>query len=167
VAALETGLANLVRVLSQALGEEAQRAARSPGAGAAGGIGFGALAVLGATRESGIEVLLEVLGFDAALENASLVITGEGCLDHQTLHGKAPAGVAYAARRRGVPVAAVCGRLDLAAQELEEAGFAAAYSLTALEPDPARSIANAAPLLERVGAQLATDLLSGKLSRRA
>src|SRR5579884_1028683 len=167
VAALETGIAKLVRVLSQALGEEAQRAARSPGAGAAGGIGFGALAVLGATRESGIEVLLEVLGFDAALENASLVITGEGCLDHQTLHGKAPAGVAYAARRRGVPVAAVCGRLDLAAHELEEAGFAAAYSLTALEPDPARSIANAAPLLERVGAQLATDLLSGKLSRRA
>ena len=167
VAALESGLANLVRVLSQSLGDAAQRAAWTPGAGAAGGIGFGALAVLGAARESGIEVLLDVLGFDAALDGASLVVTGEGCLDRQTLHGKAPAGVAHAARQRGVPVAAVCGRLDLGERELEEAGFAAAYSLTALEPDPARSIANAAPLLERVGAQLATDLLSGQLNRRA
>lgn len=167
VAALDAGLANLVEVLAQPLGEAARQAARTPGAGAAGGIGFGALAVLGATRESGIEVLLDVLGFDAALDGASLVITGEGCLDRQTLHGKAPAGVAHAARQRGVPVAAVCGRLDLSARELEEAGFAAAYSLTALEPDRERSIANAAPLLERVGAQLAADLLSGQADHPA
>lgn len=159
VTQLEAGLAKLVSVLSQAIGESARQAARSPGAGAAGGIGFGALAVLGATRESGIEVLLGVLGFDAALDGANLVITGEGCLDRQTLHGKAPAGVAHAAQLRGVPVAAVCGRLDLTAREVAEAGFAAAYALTALEPDPARSMADAAGLLERVGAQLATDLL--------
>jgi glycerate 2-kinase len=159
VAELEAGLAKLVNVLSRTIGEAAGRAARSSGAGAAGGIGFGALAMLGATRESGIEVLLDVLGFDAVLDGASLVITGEGCLDRQTLHGKAPAGVAHAAQRRGVPVAAVCGRLDLTAREVEEAGFAAAYPLTALEPDPARSMANAADLLERVGAQLAADLL--------
>ncbi|HEU5427711.1 MAG TPA: glycerate kinase [Actinocrinis sp.] len=159
VAELESGLANFVSVLSHAIGEAGARAARSPGAGAAGGIGFGALALLGATRESGIEVLLDVLGFDAVLDGATLVITGEGCLDRQTLHGKAPAGVAHAARRRGVPVAAVCGRLDLTAREVEEAGFAAAYALTALEPDPARSMADAAALLERVGAQLAAELL--------
>jgi len=159
VAELEAGLAKLVNVLSHTIGEAAGRAERSSGAGAAGGIGFGALAMLGATRESGIEVLLDVLGFDAVLDGASLVITGEGCLDRQTLHGKAPAGVAHAAQRRGVPVAAVCGRLDLTAREVEEAGFAAAYPLTALEPDPARSMANAAELLERVGAQLAADLL--------
>jgi glycerate kinase len=167
VAALEAALANLVTVLAQPLGETAGRAARMPGAGAAGGIGFGVLAVLGATRESGIEVLLDLIGFEAALDGATLVITGEGRLDRQTLHGKAPAGVAHAARQRGVPVAAVCGRLDLTTQELEDAGFAAAYPLTALEPDPERSIANAAALLERVGAQLATDLLSRPPGHRA
>ena len=159
VAALEAGLATLISVLSHTIGDAAERAAQSPGAGAAGGIGFGALAMLGATRESGIEVLLDVLGFDAALDGATLVITGEGCLDRQTLHGKAPAGVAHAARRRGVPVAAVCGRLDLTAQEVEQAGFVAAYALAALEPDPARSMANAAGLLERLGARIAADLL--------
>jgi glycerate kinase len=160
IAILEAGLENLINVLARTIGEAAGRAARSPGAGAAGGIGFGALAVLGATRESGIEVLLDVLGFAAALDGATLVITGEGRLDRQTLHGKAPAGVAQAARGHGVPVAAVCGRLDLTAREVEQAGFAAAYALSALEPDLARSMAEAPALLERVGAQIANELLS-------
>ena len=159
VAVLEAGLTRLVDVVSKPLGEAARQAARSPGAGAAGGVGFGALAVLGATRESGVEVVLDVLGFEAALVGATLVITGEGRLDRQTLHGKAPAGVARAARLRGVPVAAVCGRLDLTAQQVAQAGFVAAYCLEALEPDLARSMAHTGPLLERIGVQLATDLL--------
>ncbi|MBS2965709.1 glycerate kinase [Actinocrinis puniceicyclus] len=159
VATLEAGLARFVDVLSRTLGPAAPRAARSPGAGAAGGTGFAALAVLGATRESGIEVLLDVLGFDRALDGADLVVTGEGCLDRQTLHGKAPAGVAAAARRRGVPVAAVCGRLDLSAGQVAEAGFIGAYPLADLEPDPQRSMTQVGPLLERVGERLAADLL--------
>ena len=85
----------------------------TPGAGAAGGTGFAALALLGAHRRDGIELILELLGFEAVLAGADLVITGEGALDEQTLAGKAPIGVARAARRAGVPVVAVAGRNDL------------------------------------------------------
>ena len=159
VARLESGLAQLVSVLSQSLGADAARAADEPGAGAAGGIGFAALAALGAQRQSGIDVLLDVLGFDKALADATFVITGEGRLDEQTLHGKAPAGVARAARRRGLPVAAVCGLLELTPRQLGEAGFAAAYALSDFEPDPARSMAQPLPILERLGERLATELL--------
>jgi glycerate kinase len=165
-ARLESGLARLAEVLARTLGPAAADAARAPGAGAAGGAGYGALAVLGATRRSGIEVLLDVLGFDRALAGAALVVTGEGSLDEQTLRGKAPAGVARAARRPGVPVAAVCGRLRLSARQLAEAGFAAAYALTDLEPDPARCMARPAPLLERLGARIADDLLPQAAQRR-
>jgi len=159
VARLEAGLENLVRTLMQPLGPDAAYTAQAPGAGAAGGVGFGALAVLGAQRRSGIEVLLDVLGFDKALRDATLVVTGEGSLDTQTLHGKAPAGVAQAAQRLGIPVAAVCGRLQLTERQLRDAGIVAAYVLLDIEPDRARCMAEPGPLLERLGAQLAAELL--------
>ncbi|WP_308011922.1 glycerate kinase [Actinacidiphila acidipaludis] len=140
---------------AEALGD--QRSVDAPGAGAAGGIGYGALAGLGATFRPGIEVLFEVLGFGPALERADLVITGEGSLDEQTLHGKAPVGVAQAARARGIPVLAVCGRLALSPETLQAAGIRRAYALTDLEPDLPRCIANAAELLEATAAVLARD----------
>ncbi len=103
--------------------------------------------------------MLDVLGFPAALEGTDLVITGEGSLDEQTLHGKAPAGVAAAARARGIEVVAVCGRLSLAPAALGNAGIRRAYALTDLEPDPSRCIAEAGPLLERTAERLAADFL--------
>ncbi|GAA1934105.1 glycerate kinase [Streptomyces sodiiphilus] len=160
VAELDTALEHFVRVLDG--GDPDGRAAgcaRSPGAGAAGGLGFAALLALGAVFRPGIEVLLEVLGFDEAVRDADLVITGEGSLDRQTLHGKAPAGVAAAARARGRKVVAVCGRLALGTEELRGAGIEAAYPLTALEPDPDRCMADAAALLERAAGRLARDHL--------
>jgi glycerate 2-kinase len=150
-------------------GPAAQRAGLSParlrdlpGAGAAGGLGFAALAFLGARVQPGIELILDMIGFTAALAGASLVITGEGALDRQTLHGKAPAGVARAtaAHSPGVPVIAVAGRRSLADDELRQAGFAAAYALTDLEPDPARCMAQAGPLLEQAARRLAIDWLA-------
>jgi glycerate 2-kinase len=154
VGRLDAGLARLVTALTAA---GAPDVSDLPGAGAAGGAGYGAMAGLSARRRPGIEVLLDVLGFERALDGARLVVTGEGSLDPQTLHGKAPAGVAAAARRRGVPVVAVCGRLALGPEQLESAGFLRAHVLTELEPDPARCMAEAGPLLERVGAALAGD----------
>ncbi|MGW0853985.1 glycerate kinase [Streptomyces sp. NPDC002690] len=130
-----------------------------PGAGAAGGIGYGALVGLGARFRPGIEVMLDVLGFAPALARATLVVTGEGSLDEQTLHGKAPAGVAAAARAAGVQVVAVCGRLALGPEELDKAGIARAYALAELEPDPAVSMAQAGPLLERAAETIARDWL--------
>ncbi|WP_370949723.1 glycerate kinase [Amycolatopsis sp. cg5] len=130
-----------------------------PGAGAAGGAGFAAMAVLGARMRPGIALLLELLGFPDAVRGARLVITGEGSLDEQTLRGKAPAGVAMAA---GVPVVAVAGRSLLSAAQLREAGISAVYPLSDLEPDPTRSMANAGDLLRRCAARVAHDFLEAR-----
>ncbi|MCC3318066.1 glycerate kinase [Nocardia africana] len=128
-----------------------------PGAGAAGGTGFGAMAVLGARQRSGIEVILELIDFAGRVRDADVVVTGEGAMDEQTLRGKAPAGVAAAAA--GAPVVAVAGRCALSPERLRAAGFARCYPLSDLEPDPERSIAEAARLLEELGARIAGDYL--------
>lgn len=132
-----------------------------PGAGAAGGTGFGAMAVLGATARPGVDIVLELADFGCKVRDADLVITGEGSLDAQSLHGKAPVGVAAAAGAAGVPVIAVAGRSALTADQLRDAGFREARSLSALEPDPATSIANAAELLREVGRSIARSPLPG------
>jgi glycerate kinase len=131
----------------------------TPGAGAAGGIGFAALAVLKATRKAGIGLLLDLIGFTDHLPGAALVITGEGSLDEQSLHGKAPIGVVDAATAAGVPTVVVAGRCQLDQQALTGAGISAAYALTDLEPDPARSVADAARLLATLAEQVARDWL--------
>ncbi|MDX2516979.1 glycerate kinase [Streptomyces stelliscabiei] len=159
VATLDANLAHLAAVLAKTLGGRAAEHSLAPGAGAAGGIGFGAL-VLGARFRPGIEVMLDVLGFAAALEKATLVITGEGSLDEQTLHGKAPAGVAAAARAAGKEVVAVCGRLALRPEALGRAGIRRAYPLTEVEPDVARCLADPGPILEQVAEQIGRDFLA-------
>ncbi|MHC3468807.1 glycerate kinase [Streptomyces sp. 7R007] len=159
VETLDAALAHYAKVLEESLGARAAEYAAAPGAGAAGGIGFGALLV-GARFRPGIEVMLEVLGFAPALEWADLVITGEGSLDEQTLHGKAPAGVAAAARAADKEVVAVCGRLALPPQALGQAGIRRAYPLTDAEPDVAKCIADAGPILERVAERIAHDFLT-------
>ncbi|GHG32396.1 glycerate kinase [Streptomyces zaomyceticus] len=158
VRTLDAALAHFATVLEKAIGPKAAEAAAAPGAGGAGGIGYGAL-ILGASFRPGIELMLEVLGFAPALERATLVVTGEGSLDEQTLHGKAPAGVAAAARAAGKEVVAVCGRLALPPEALGRAGIRRAYPLTDLEPDTATCIANAGPLLEDTAARIAEDFL--------
>ncbi|MGP4090937.1 glycerate kinase [Streptomyces sp. KR55] len=158
VATLDAALGHFAKVLEEAIGPKAGEYAASPGAGAAGGIGYGAL-IIGARFRPGIEVMLDVLGFARALSRADLVITGEGSLDEQTLHGKAPAGVAAAARAAGKEVVAVCGRLALPPQALGRAGIRRAYPLTEVEPDVAKCIAEAGPILERVAERIARDYL--------
>jgi glycerate kinase len=160
-----------VTVLDQALGHWADLVATvvgrdvrdAPGAGAAGGAGFAALAVLGAECRSGVDTMLDLVGFDAMVSGADLVITGEGSLDEQSLRGKAPMGVVRRATRVGVPVVAVCGRTTLGEDEQRAAGLLRVWSLADREPDPARSMAHAAGLLEQVGADLARSLARGDL----
>jgi glycerate kinase len=159
VEALDSALAHYAKVLEESVGAKAAAYASSPGAGAAGGIGYGALLV-GARFRPGIEVMLDVLGFAPALERADLVITGEGSLDEQTLHGKAPAGVAAAARAKNKEVIAVCGRLALPPEALGRAGIRRVYPLTDAEPDIQRCIAEAGPILEDVAEQIGRDFLS-------
>ena len=156
VSELASGLRRWAAVVAEVTGTDWSQA---PGAGAAGGVGFAALAVLDAEPRPGIDLVLDLVGFEGALDGTDLVITGEGCLDTQTLAGKAPIGVARAAARRGIPVVAVAGRSTLTEGELAGAGFAAVYPLSDLEPDPARSIAEASRLLRRAGQAMARDWL--------
>jgi len=152
VQTLERGLRHWSELVSQATG---RNDTERPGAGAAGGAGYAALAVLDAEIRPGIELILDLIDFDAKVVGADLVVTGEGSLDEQSLAGKAPIGVARAAAKAGVPVIAVAGRLQLTQQLLQEAGISAAYPLSDLEPDPARSIANASSLLRQLGGHIA------------
>jgi glycerate kinase len=158
---LEAGLRRWADVAEAAVGGPLP-VRDSPGAGAAGGIGFAALLFLGARMRPGIELLLELASFGPRLDGARLVITGEGSLDAQTLHGKAPVGVARAAAAHDppVPVVAVAGRCTLTPDELRAAGIARAYALSDIETDLERCIADAGPLLERLSERIAADWLS-------
>jgi glycerate kinase len=156
VALLERALARWAALTESVTGLDL---AAAPGAGAAGGTGFAAMAYLGGRLVPGTRLMLDLIGFDAALAGAGLVITGEGSLDGQSLGGKAPVGVASAAGRLGVPVIAVAGRVLLTPAELAAAGFAAAYSLADFEPDLEVSIAGAAELLRQAGRQVAAGPL--------
>lgn len=135
-------------------------AALLPGAGAAGGIGFAALAVLGATARPGIDLIMELLDFEAHLAGADVVITGEGRLDDQSFHGKAPMGVLKAATRRNIPTIALCGSSEVT-PAFRCPDFNSVYSITSISPDTATAIREAGPLLTRLAAQLALPSVSG------
>jgi glycerate kinase len=114
---LERALIRLADVARESLGCDHRDV---PGAGAAGGLGFGLLTFCGATIRSGFDVVSEVIGLPEKIARADIVITGEGKLDRQTLAGKAPAGVARLARAAGKQVFAIVGR---AAADAEVSGI--------------------------------------------
>lgn len=156
VATLDSALAHYAQLLRRDLNIDV---ADVPGAGAAGGTGAGALAFLGARLTSGIALLLEVVGFAEAIRGADLVITGEGSLDAQSLHGKAPIGVARAAG--GIPVIALVGRLEVHAEQLRAVGITGARSLLELEPDAAIAQRDAERLLTDLAAQMGAEFGTG------
>ncbi|MDP9905800.1 glycerate kinase [Arthrobacter bambusae] len=158
VASLDAALTHFVQVLANEIGSEAQDAAQAPGAGAAGGVGYIAIAALGAARRPGIDVVLEFTELEQRLAGADLVITGEGSLDEQSLLGKTPMGVARAAARSGIPVIAVCGRSTLSPEQLSESGFESVHALTELESNVEKCIAEAGPLLEELGKHIGVRL---------
>jgi glycerate kinase len=167
VGLLDAALARFVEVLAREIGHRAIKAAEAPGAGAAGGVGYAAIAVLAATRRPGIDVVLEFTGLVDRIAGADLVITGEGSLDEQSLLGKTPMGVARAAAAQGVPVIAVCGRTTLHESQASSAGFEDVYALTELESNVNRCIAEAAQLLEQLGTQISGRLAANTLARTA
>ncbi len=129
---------DMVERLDAALGHFAEVALRDlgadvndiPGAGAAGGLGGGLIAFLGAELGTGVDIVLDVVGLDGQLEGADLVITGEGCLDHQTVYNKAPIGVASLAKARGIPVVAISGSLGERYREVHHHGIEAVAAIT-------------------------------------
>ncbi|WP_415394539.1 glycerate kinase (plasmid) [Rhodococcus globerulus] len=138
VAFLDTGLNNLVRALSHCGYPEACLLANSAGSGSAGGIGFAAL-LLGARITSGAKYFLDLLHFDDHLSDADLVVTGEGCIDEQTGHGKLLSVLAR--RAHPVPVIAVAGLNKLPRNLWLTSGFERVYAIddyteqdTAIDP---------------------------------
>jgi glycerate kinase len=152
---LDAALAHWADVVAAATGHD-HRA--DPGAGAAGGVGFASVAIIGGTLRPGAPLMLDQLGFHDALAGADIVVTGEGSLDEQTLRGKAPAAVAAAGRAAGVPVIAVAGRCLLDAPRLQAAGFDGVYTLLDEATTPQQAFDEPAALLRRIGAQLADRL---------
>jgi glycerate kinase len=138
-------------LLADALGADHRD---SPGAGAAGGMGFACLA-LGAQMTSGVELVLEAANAREQMIGADLVVTGEGAIDTQTLQGKAPMGVVRLAAELGIPAVAVCGRSDLTQSEVQSAGISACCSLVEEEPDVDRCLREPVPILTRMGESIA------------
>ena len=150
---LDTGLANMVAAFTRSGHAGADAAARAPGSGAAGGIGFAAM-LLGATTASGADYFLDLLDFDHLVADADLVITGEGRLDHQTLQGKLPAAVAL--RAAPTPVVAVVGRNDLD-NDTATTGFADIFAVADLtDKDTSRDPRRTAELLHHIGTHIGT-----------
>ena len=123
---LDAGLAHLAAVIERDLGA---RVADIPGAGAAGGMGAGCMAFLGARMRSGIEAVLDLVDFDAQIDSADLVITGEGRIDSQSVHGKVISGIARRTQPRGVPLVAIVGSIAPDAQEAYELGVTAMFGI--------------------------------------
>ena len=122
---LDAGLAHFAAVIREELGVDVLD---MPGAGAAGGMGAGCAALLGGALRSGIDAVLDAVGFDAALAGADLVITGEGRVDSQSVDGKVISGVAARTREKGVPLVVIAGGIDDSADAAYELGVSAMFS---------------------------------------
>jgi glycerate kinase len=158
VTAIEAGLDNLATLVEQQLGRDLRRLR---GGGAAGGLGAGLVAFLQADLRPGAGLVLELTGFEAALDGACLVLTAEGRLDSQTAHGKAPAEVARLASRHGIACIAIAGSLGTELESLQATGITACFSLC---PGPLpldTAMQQAAPLLTRVCEQAVRCFLAG------
>ena len=141
---LDKALTNYAEVIKRDLGINVMDI---PGAGAAGGLGAGLIAFLGAKLISGIEIVSEVVGLADYLKEASLVFTGEGRIDTQTLFGKAVAGVAAKARAFNIPVVVIAGEVTGDYKELYQHGIDAALSTAPGPISLRKSMANAEKLI--------------------
>ncbi|MCT1478676.1 glycerate kinase [Microbacterium sp. p3-SID336] len=157
VARLEAGLARFAEVATHDRPPSGAVDPRHPGAGAAGGLGWGLL-LLGAELRSGGEAVAEVMGLDAEIARSDAVITGEGRLDAQSLAGKVPSVVVRMAARHGVPVYAIVGQ-DQLGERARAAGLAGVLSLGDLAPGTEHDPALTLLTLEQAGAHLALPLL--------
>lgn len=126
VARLDAGLRHLGQVSARCLGRDFSHL---PGAGAAGGLGFGMAAFCGAQLRMGIDAVLDAVGFDSLLPGTDMVFTGEGKIDSQSARGKVVSGVAARCRKAGVPVVAVVGQIGQGFEEMYQQGLTAVFSI--------------------------------------
>lgn len=153
----------MVRELDLALGQYAAVIYKTldievdsiPGSGAAGGMGAALLAFLNATLKPGIDIVLDAVSLDEALFRADVVITGEGRLDHQTVHGKTPVGVARRATKQGIPVIAIAGSVGYGAEEVYNHGIDAVFPVVHGAVTLSEALDKGAENLERTARSIA------------
>src|SRR5581483_3703531 len=147
---LEQALTRLADVVAEEFGFDYRD---KPGAGAAGGLGFGLMSFCGATIRPGFDVVAEAVGLESKMKEVNVVITGEGSLDRQTLEGKTPAGVARLARKLGKKVFAIAGRCDGDPQVCEL--FDEVYQLARSDMSEKEQMKHAGELLREKARELA------------
>ena len=155
---LDAALANFARVVARDMGWDVSE---QPGAGAAGGLGAGLMAFAGATLQSGIDMVCEVLNFDALLQDADLVITGEGRADRSTIFNKAPVGVARHAQAHGVPTVLLAGSLGPGYEELYDHAIAAVVCIADRPMSFEQSLSRSGELLESAAESAMRLILAG------
>jgi glycerate 2-kinase len=148
---LESCLARLATVVERDLGK---KLAGAPGAGAAGGTGYGLMVFLDARLKSGIDMIIDITGLDARVKAADLVITGEGRMDAQSAHGKAPFGVLKLAKRHKKPIIAFVGGVE-GEQSLHRAGFTSVFPIVNKPMALGDSVRDGGELLERAALRVA------------
>jgi glycerate kinase len=150
LAFLDEALRHIAQLVEKETGRKGL--AETPGAGAAGGLGFGALAFLNARLRRGIEVVMERVGFDRAAAAADLIITGEGRIDGQSAQGKLIQGVCAHAGK--VPVVALCGKLAATPDEVKAIGLKAVYVINDADRPLPVLLAATAENLEKTAAKI-------------
>ncbi len=148
---LDRALAHYACILKRDLGKDVEHV---PGAGAAGGLGAGLIAFLGAELYSGIDLVIDTLEIDHEVKNADLIITGEGRLDKQSLRGKVPIGIAKRAKKYGIPVLVLAGSVEVSSKDLHESGITAAFAITDGPMNIEEAFRRAPELLEKKAAAL-------------
>ncbi len=151
VRALDRNLARLARIIRRDLGVDVRNL---PGSGAAGGLGAGLVAFLGARLRPGVAMVVDAVNLREALRGADLVITGEGRMDRQSAFGKTPVGVAQAAKKFGIPVVAVCGSIGEGADAVLARGIDAYFSIMPGPMSLDEAMRRASELLRRTAAQV-------------
>lgn len=152
VAALDAALSHFAKLAEPVTGRDFSLL---PGAGAAGGLGAALTGFLNAELRSGIDIVLDSLNFDSYLNGAQLVITGEGRIDSQTIHGKTPIGVARRAKRQGLPVVAVAGSVSADAAVVYQHGIDAVFSIMQGVATLPQALQEASSNLERTAESIA------------
>ena len=151
--ALERALTRLADVVAEEFDFDHRD---KPGAGAAGGLGFGLMSFCGATIRLGFDVVAEAVGLESKMKAVDVVITGEGSLDRQTLQGKTPAGVAKLARKLGKKIFAIAGRTDANRKVCEL--FDEVYQLARSDMTEKEQMKRAGQLLREKARELAKSL---------
>lgn len=157
--ALEDAMAAYAEALTRACGRDCRD---TPGAGAAGGLGFGVMAALGGTVRSGFELISELGDLAGAMRAADFAVTGEGRLDAQSLFGKVPVGIARLGRRTGTPVVAFAGLVEGDPAMFRAEGLAATIPIVDAPMPLSQALADAPALLRRAAGRFMQAVLLGR-----